>query len=149
MDGREVVVHSPGQWNRQVGPDFLQAVLEFRHGERCRGDVEVHRLASGWTAHHHHMDPRYNRVILHVVLENDRSSQSVQRADGQRIPQVALAPWLSRPLAAYRDEIPLEDYPNRRVPRIGQCYAALRHLSLDDVQRFLDRAGEMRLKRRT
>ncbi len=74
LDGRQFRVHSPGQWNRQAGPDFLQAVLEYSDGERCRGDVEVHRLASGWTAHRHHQDTRYNRVMLHVMLRNDRTS---------------------------------------------------------------------------
>ncbi|PON11518.1 hypothetical protein C2W62_44400, partial [Candidatus Entotheonella serta] len=120
------MVHSPGQWNRQAGPDFLQAVLEFDSGERQRGDVEVHRLASGWTAHQHHVDPRYNRVILHVVLQNDRSHHEVERADGQVIPQVALAPLLPRPLGDYVDEIPLADYPNKHAPQIGQCYTILR-----------------------
>ena len=148
LAGRPFVVHSPGQWNRQAGPDFLQAVLEYGDGERCHGDVEVHRLASGWTAHHHHVDPRYNRVILHVVLRNDRSSQGVERADGHIIPQVALEPFLSRPLAAYQDDIPLEDYPNKHAPRIGQCYTTLRALPRDAVQRFLERAGETRLKNR-
>ena len=147
-DGRRVVVRSPGQWNRQAGPDFLQAVLEFGDGERCRGDVEVHRLASGWTAHQHHQDPRYNRVILHVVLRHDHTSHTVERADGQRIPQVALEPLLPRPLTAYRDEIPLEDYPNKHAPRIGQCYATLRALHRDEAQRFLERAGEARLRKR-
>jgi len=148
LDGRQFVVHSPGQWNRQAGPDFLQAVLEYSDGERCRGDVEVHRLASGWTAHQHHADPRYNRVILHVVLRNDRANQEVERADGHCIPQVALETWLSRPLTAYRDDISLEDYPNKHVPRIGQCYTTLRALPLDDVQRFLERAGQARLHKR-
>jgi hypothetical protein len=148
LDGRQLVVHSPGQWNRQAGPDFVQAVLEDGDGERCRGDVEVHRLASGWTAHHHHLDARYNRVILHVVLRNDRSGRTVERADGQHIPQVALEPLLSRPLTAYQDEIPLADYPNKHAPRIGQCYTTLRALPLHDVQQFLERAGEARLVQR-
>ncbi|ETX07544.1 MAG: hypothetical protein ETSY2_10575, partial [Candidatus Entotheonella gemina] len=148
LDGRQFRVHSPGQWNRQAGPDFLQAVLEYSDGERCRGDVEVHRLASGWTAHRHHQDTRYNRVMLHVMLRNDRTSHGVERADGQMIPQVALEPLLPRPLTAYRDEIPLEDYPNKHAPRIGQCYTTLRALPVHDVQRFLERAGEARLKQR-
>jgi hypothetical protein len=148
LDGRQLIVHSPGQWNRQAGPDFVQAVLEYGDGERCRGDVEVHRLASGWTAHHHHLDARYNRVVLHVVLRHDGSSHTVQRADGQTIPQVVLEPLLSRPLSAYQEEIPLADYPNKHAPRIGQCYTTLRSLPLHDVQQFLERAGETRLKQR-
>lgn len=148
LDGRRLTVHSPGQWNRQAGPDFLQAVLEFSDGERCRGDVEVHRLSSGWTAHGHHLDARYNRVILHVVLRHDRSAPGVVRADGQTIPQVALEPWLPQPPTAYRNDIPLADYPDKHAPRIGQCYNTLRALPPRDVQRFLERAGETRFRNR-
>ncbi len=148
LDGRQFVVHSPGQWNRQAGPDFLQAMLVFSDGERRRGDVEVHRLSSGWTAHGHHLDTRYNQVMLHVVLRHDRSSHEVVRADGQAIPQVALEPLLPRPLTAYRDEIPLSDYPNKHAPRVGQCYLTLSALPSLDVQRFLERAGEARLNAR-
>jgi hypothetical protein len=64
--------HVPGRWNLQAGPDFQQAVITIANGERCRGDIEIHRHASGWTAHQHHRDVRYNGVILHVCLWNDR-----------------------------------------------------------------------------
>lgn len=148
LDGRALTVISPGQWNRHAGPDFRQAVIVFDDGERCVGDVEVHRLVSGWTAHRHHLDARYNQVILHVVFHHDRLRTDVVRADGQSVPQVALESWLPHPLSFYRDEIPLEDYPHKRVPHIGHCYAALCRLSLSQVQQFLERAGETRLQRR-
>lgn len=86
--------------------------------------------------------------MLHVVLRHDRSSRDVVRADGQAIPQVALESFLPRPLSAYRDEIPLADYPNKYAPRIGQCYTTLQALPHRDVQRFLERAGEARCKAR-
>ena len=148
LDGRALTVLSPGQWNRQAGPDFRQAVIVFEDGERCVGDVEVHRLSSGWTAHRHHLDARYNQVILHVVFRNDRRQMDVVRADGEPVPQVALETCLPHSLAVYRDEISLDDYPHKRVPHIGRCYTALRRLPLSDVQQFLERAGETRLQRR-
>ncbi len=77
LDGREITVHSPGRWNLQAGPDFQQASIAFVDGARQRGDVEIHRYASGWIAHRHHLDPRYNDVILHVFLWNDRQTPEV------------------------------------------------------------------------
>ncbi len=148
LDGRAFTVRSPGQWNRQAGPDFRQAVIEYVDGEVCRGDVEVHRVASGWTAHRHHLDSRYNEVILHVILRNDRAASEIVRADGQTVPQMVLSDWLSRPIADYRAEISLEDYPRRHVPRIGHCYTALRALPPEDIQDFLERAGVTRLQQR-
>ena len=107
LDGREVMVHSPGRWNLQAGPDFQQASIAFVDGVRHRGDVEIHRYASGWTAHRHHLDERYNNVILHVFLWNDRQAPEVRRADGQLVPQVALEHFLPRPLATYQADTPV------------------------------------------
>lgn len=145
LDGRTLVVHSPGRWNRQAGPDFLQAVIEFSDGERCRGDVEIHRYASGWTAHRHHHNARYNQVMLHVILWNDRQATTVRRADGQTVPQVALAPQLPRPLSVYQDEIVAEAYPQTSVPHPGRCYEVLRALPLHSAAQCLERAGDRRL----
>jgi hypothetical protein len=148
LDGRTLTVHSPGRWNRQAGPDFQQAVIEFDDGTRHRGDVEIHRYASGWMAHRHHLDARYNRVILHVFLWNDRTATEIVRADGQTVPQVALEAWLTRPLAAYHANISLEDYPQQHVPRVGRCYMALQSLQRQEAQKFLDHTGDTRLQHR-
>src|SRR5215470_3866531 len=148
LDGREILVHSPGRWNLQAGPDFHQASIEFVGGERYRGDVEIHRSASGWTAHRHHLDARYNSVILHVFLWNDRPAAMAQRADGQFVPQVALAPHLSRPLAAYQADIILEDYPYKTGHAYGRCYETLQRLAPQEVSNVLARAGDTRLQQR-
>lgn len=148
LDGRAVVVHAPGRWNLQAGPDFQQAVITLANGARCRGDIEIHRHASGWTAHQHHRDVRYNGVILHVCLWNDRPATVVQRADGGLVPQVVLAEWLPRPLMAYQADIVLEDYPRKYVPLPGHCYEVLRRLAPREVRAFLERAGDTRLYQR-
>jgi hypothetical protein len=148
LDGREVVVHSPGRWNLQAGPDFQQASIAFADGVRHRGDVEIHRYASGWTAHRHHLDGRYNNVILHVFLWNDRQVPEVRRADGQLVPQVALEQFLPRPLAAYQADIVLEDYPYKATHVHGRCYETLQQLAHQEVCEVLDRAGDTRLQQR-
>jgi len=148
LDGREVIVHSPGRWNLHAGPDFQQASIAFIDGVRHRGDVEIHRYASGWTAHRHHLDARYNNVILHVFLWNDRQASEVRRADGQLVPQVALEHFLPRPLAAYQADIVLEDYPYKTAHVHGRCYETLQQLAPQEVCEVLDRAGDTRLQQR-
>jgi hypothetical protein len=148
LDGRAITVHSPGRWNLQAGPDFQQAVIAFGDGARHRGDVEIHRYASGWTAHRHHLDARYNNVILHVFLWNDRPAPAVQRADGQLVPQVALEHFLLYPLDTYQTDIILEDYPYKTAHIHGQCYETLKQRTLQEVCAILDRAGDTRLQRR-
>ena len=148
LDGQPITVHSPGRWNVHPGPDFQQATITFADGARRRGDVEIHRYASGWTAHRHHGDPRYNNVMLHVFLWNDRKDRVITRADGQTVPQVALENCLPRPLLTYRTDVVLEDYPRKNVPVPGRCYEALRRLEPAEVRAFLDRAGDVRLRQR-
>lgn len=148
LDGQTVTVHSPGQWNVQAGPDFRQASLTLGDGARQSGDVEIHCHASGWMAHRHHLDQRYNAVILHVVFWHDRQMPEVRRADGSRIPQVALEPWLTRPLSTYQADIVLEDYPYKTGHTPGRCYATLQRLPLQDVAAVLNHAGDRRLQQR-
>jgi hypothetical protein len=66
-DGEPVTVISPGSPNYDSGPDFADALIRIG-GLLFRGDVEVHVHAGDWVAHRHHLDTRYNGVILHVAL---------------------------------------------------------------------------------
>lgn len=62
-----VKVFHPGKWNPFEGPDFLNAHLLIGDQE-LRGDIEIHFCEQHWRHHKHHHDPRYQQVILHVVL---------------------------------------------------------------------------------
>jgi hypothetical protein len=146
--GQAVTVYHPGRWNMLAGPDFQQAVIAFDDDKRQRGDVEIHRYASGWTAHRHHLDPRYNRVMLHIVLWNDRQTTDIIRADGRSVPQIVLTDWLPYPLTTYQADIVLEDYPYKHAPSPGRCYEALRQCESEVVRGLLNRAGDIRLQSR-
>src|SRR3972149_6166391 len=66
--GGEVVrAVNPGRRGRGPGPDFRDAVVRL-HGEERRGDVELHVRASYFLQHRHHLDPAYDRLVLHVVF---------------------------------------------------------------------------------
>lgn len=65
-------VFAVGVYNTDAGPDFLEAKIQV--GKLLlAGNVEIHHRASEWLAHKHHQDPAYDGVILHVVLEADRT----------------------------------------------------------------------------
>lgn len=86
-DGQEVFVINPGQHNHNAGPDFEFARLRIG-GTLWSGHVEIHVDAKDWQNHSHHLDPRYNSTILHVVWH---ANFEAQRADGTRILTVPLA----------------------------------------------------------
>ncbi len=68
--GENLEIIDPGFLNSNQGPDFLDAKLRIG-GTVWVGPVELHIKASDWFKHFHNEDLNYDRVILHVVWEND------------------------------------------------------------------------------
>ncbi|HEY3429766.1 MAG TPA: DUF2851 family protein, partial [Cyclobacteriaceae bacterium] len=85
-EGDPVQIFHPGQRNSNAGPDFSEARIKIGPLE-WRGSVEIHINASGWNDHHHSSNQAYEKVILHVVWENDKP---IQRTDGTSMPTLVL-----------------------------------------------------------
>src|SRR5689334_13179154 len=83
-DGRTLVVDFPGWLNRGAGPDFTGARL-YVGDTLVQGDVEIHLDEADWYAHGHGGDPRYQRVVLHVVVDR-ASAPAAQPVSGAAIP---------------------------------------------------------------
>ncbi len=90
--GRELTVLFQGHWNRNSGPDFLEAKLRIGR-ELWVGSVEVHVKSSEWRRHKHQHDPSYANVILHVVLEDD---EPLVNAKAQEVPTLVLEPLIDK-----------------------------------------------------
>jgi Protein of unknown function (DUF2851) len=70
-NGESITILSVGTLNTDAGPDFTNAKIKI--GETTwAGDVELHIKASDWLRHQHQHQASYQKVILHVVLENDK-----------------------------------------------------------------------------
>lgn len=98
IDGRTVEVIHRGIWSHGLGPDFRDALLLFDGRELRTGGVELHLRTRGWVEHRHHLDGRYDDVVLHAVLRHDGTE--TRRRDGALVPVVELGPLLTEPLAA-------------------------------------------------
>lgn len=85
-DGEILQIFKPGLRNSDAGPDFSEAIIKIADLE-WRGSVEVHIKASGWNEHQHNTDRAYEKVVLHVVWENDKP---ILRADGSPMPTLEL-----------------------------------------------------------
>lgn len=93
--GAEVEIIDPGRINTDAGPDFLDARIRIG-GTLWAGNVEMHLRSSEWFTHRHQEDPKYDNVILHVVIEEDKM---VCHSDGEPIPCLNLRPFLPVGLA--------------------------------------------------
>lgn len=124
-EGEPFRVIYPGRANDEAGADLRDAVISTTRG-LIKGDIEVHTRSSYWQAHHHHRDPAYNSVILHVVYRHDsRVAASLQ--SGKSVPTLVISRFINeRPLQISEGE------PCRAAHRAGGD--------------GLDRAGEARFR---
>ena len=88
VDGRQVEIVHLGTWTHGLGPDFRNAMICFDGADFQTGSVELHLRSRGWTEHGHHLDPRYNDVILHVVTHD--APGETRRQDGKLVPVMVL-----------------------------------------------------------
>lgn len=102
--GEQISIIHPGNQNNGDGPDYRFARIRIGEIVFC-GDVELHKKTSDWDRHGHQNDSRYERVILHVVVQDDLNRCDVTASDGHKIPTLelhsALPTSLSRLWRAY------------------------------------------------
>lgn len=142
--GHPVRVHFAGWWNLEAGPDFHSATIQIGDGPEVTGDVEIHLRGNDWFHHGHDNDPRYNNVILHVVLWDSDLARLPLTAHGRPTPQLVLHPFLDTPLDQLYDELDLDAYPHNVGNHAGPCAELLAHTPAAATQDLLDAAGEER-----
>jgi hypothetical protein len=89
FDGLIVSVLNAGRISLDAGPDIRSCHIKI-DGVSFYGDIEIHRRAPEWYRHGHDVDPRYNSVILHVVLDPPDTGFCTQCASGRIIPILVL-----------------------------------------------------------
>lgn len=150
IDGREIRVLKPGVWNREEGPDFMHAELEI-NGKLHVGDVEIHVKSSEWYTHKHHLNSRYNRVVLHVVFFNDDFNLRTRLQNGKRIPTLELLKWIDTPIGDLFDET-----VQTEADATNFCRVTGNRLNIENLknafeslgtERFLEKADAVRLLR--
>jgi hypothetical protein len=100
-DGQQYRVVYEGRRGGGAGPDFRDAVLACTDGARLHGDVELHLRAANWRAHGHERDPRYDGVVLHVVLAGAAHGAATRLSSGATVPlaTITVASAVRRPPA--------------------------------------------------
>ncbi|MBI2170467.1 MAG: DUF2851 family protein [Chloroflexi bacterium] len=145
LDGAALRVLYPGRPNGGPGPDFRDALVQPLGAPVQRGDVEVHRQASGWKEHGHGRDPGYNNVVLHLVYGDASPQGETYRQDGQRVP-VALVS-LDTPPGDEGVPYPAADGTAQRLAAWRAMSPAAREATLAQAgeERFLQRSAAFRL----
>jgi hypothetical protein len=141
-DGRSLEVDFPGWLNRGAGPDFTGARIRVGDTE-LRGDVEIHLAEEGWYTHGHNSDPRYQRVVLHVV-----AVRAARRAEpllgGPSIAVFDATPFLNRAVMDLLGEP--EDLLRRYENLPGRCGLRAAQAGPQAMAQVIAHAAEMRAR---
>ncbi len=146
-DGETVTVISPGRWNLEAGPDFLDATLSISGPDSrlLRGDIEIHIHPADWSRHGHSADPRYRRVIAHVTF-------SPVGTTSPALPPGSVEISLRDALAAIpsfsMDAVDLTAYPYAATGDNGPCAEAIRGWHPDRIASMLEAAGAFRMEQK-
>ncbi|HPN34141.1 MAG TPA: DUF2851 family protein [bacterium] len=138
IDGRPVQILEKGVRNYDAGPDFLNALIVL-DGRMQRGDVEIHPLAGDWYSHHHHTDPRYNSVLLHIVTMHIPEGFVALRQDRTPVATLNLDEFLQTPCEELEVEPLTVDTKQLPLCRLQEQDAACQ-------ERVLQQAGMARLQ---
>ena len=134
-DGQTLRVLHPGFRNREAGPDFRDAIVQFGAASPQRGDVEVDLAASGWRAHRHDVNPNFRGVVLHVIWDG--------AAIGE-LPTLPLKHQLDAPLRELANLFGGDGAPSGELA--GKCCGPLHELARPQLQAILQQAALVRLQ---
>jgi hypothetical protein len=142
-EGNPVAVVYRGRWTAGSGPDFEGAMLSLGASDLVTGSVEMHLQCADWWAHNHHTDPRYNSVVLHVVLW-PQGARPVVRQDGVSVPTLVLADYITLPAAELLEKVqPL--IPNLGALSEEPCWQRTQDWPLEEILGRIEAAGDERL----
>ena len=136
IEGQPVRVLHPGWWNREAGPDFQEAVIQFADQPPRTGDIEIDVESAGWKNHKHVSNPSYQKVMLHVVWQTGKTPAP--------LPTLALPEYLDSPLGDLQHWLSNEAKDSLPKSLQGQCSAPLKQL---DEQVWRDLLGQAALVR--
>ena len=135
--GAEVVVTDFGQWNREAGPDFVNASVRI-DGKDFHGAIEVDLSPSGWEQHGHATNPAYENVVLHVVVGQSGRRHFSRTLSNRDVPQICLADH----------DGAMPEWSGFAAARPGRCLAPLRELPSEKLCDLLAVAARRRFERK-
>lgn len=145
-DGLSVEILDPGVRNLDVaGPDYHHARVRIGN-ITFTGDIEIDRLHSDWKAHGHHLNQRYNKIILHAVLSNNSSYPFVVTANGRKVPTLELDKFLSSSIKENltKDLSEIKDENDVKMP----CKELNHSMERREKLRFIKSLGLIRFRKK-
>lgn len=98
QENEKLTVIDAGNENTDLGgPDFKDARVKIGN-ITYQGDIEIDLFHSDWKNHGHYLNNKYNKVILHIVMNNDSRENFVLTSQGRKVQSVLLETFLKQNL---------------------------------------------------
>jgi hypothetical protein len=136
-NGSLVEVIQFGFWNREPGPDFVNAVIRVDGAQEFKGDIELDINVADWERHGHGDSPSFQQVILHLFLLNSGSDFFTRTIDHREVVQVQLKP----------SGLTLTDTESA-LAKPGACCGPLANLPEAQLVQIIETAARIRLERK-
>ena len=143
VDGKTLKIIDVGQLNSDGGPDFCNAKIKI-NDITYFGDVEIHHTVFEWLQHQHQEDPRYNKVILHVVLEANSNDPPTLTYSGRKIPILVLGKFLSDSIQTIWQKAILDE--RAKKSETIQCFNKNGILTSEAIDHWLTKLAVERLE---
>ncbi|MEW6652106.1 MAG: DUF2851 family protein [Bacteroidota bacterium] len=144
--GDDIVILDKGTQNHELGgPDFHNARIVIGNLTYV-GDVEIDCAYSDWKTHGHHLDSKYNRVVLHVSLLNKNNYSHVYTRDGRKVPTICLNEFLDTKLI----ETITREYEEtlKNNSKVLKCDEVNETFPRDEKEKFLSELGIIRFEKK-
>jgi len=142
----EIEVLQTGELNSDSsGPDFTNAKIRIGNMVYV-GDVEIDNDITDWKKHGHNINSRYNKVVLHIALNNKFNHAYVYNREGRKIPSVTLRKNISTDILKRLHVERLEQQQNKN----GQlkCNATSEHIKFETAENFVKQLGAKRFNKK-
>lgn len=136
--GEDIEIIKPGSHNFDSGPDFFNGQIKIDQ-TTWAGNVEIHTLSSHWFLHNHQSNEAYDKIILHVVWQDDKP---VKQSNGYLIPTIELKGLVSKSV--------IEKYEDLKKSKVWiPCENEIDKVDSIVVQQAKNRTLIERLERKT
>ena len=142
--GDPIEVLDPGMENKDTGgPDFNNARIKIGSLTFC-GDIEIDGSHLDWKNHGHNLNKRYNKVVLHVVLQSSFKQTHVFTSDGRKVPSISIEECIASDLRSALHEAILTERNNRIYTM--PCAELAKELNENEKIEIITQLGIQRFK---
>lgn len=145
-DGISIDIIDPGVRNTdEAGPDYQHARIRIGN-ITFTGDIEIDTFHSDWKAHGHHLNQRYNKIVLHAVLSNDSSYPFVVTANGRKVPTLEMQKFLTSSIKENlpKDLTAIKSEDNIKMP----CKDLNSQIEIKEKLKYVKDLGLLRFRRK-